>query len=346
MKQADRLQRLLDKTVNGKSIFGATLCVSDAAGNTHWQGGAGNLDPMRLHFIASTTKLLTTAIIYQLADEGKLNITDHLSNHLPDEDWKGLHVYKGKDYSAELSIKHLLSHTSGLPDYFQGKLPTGGSLETELTQGKDRQWDLQEVLRIAKSMGAKFAPGTTGKALYSDTNFQLLGKIISLKTSSSIADAYQERILNPLGMVQSYLYADPNDQQPLHLYFKSQPLLIPKAMCSFGPDGGLVSNAAEMMVFLRAFFEGKLFDQNHFKGIDTWNRIFFPLHYGVGIARFKVPWIFSPFKRFPEIIGHSGLSGAFAYYCPAKQLYFTGTVNQIHNPSHSYRMLIQALNLF
>jgi CubicO group peptidase (beta-lactamase class C family) len=346
MKQAERLQKLLDKTVNGKSIFGATLCVSNMAENTHWQGGAGNLDPLRLHFIASTTKLLTTAVIYQLADEGRLSIDDKLSKHLPQEDLNGLHVFKGKNYSEALTVKHLLAHTSGLPDYFQGKMPSGGSLETELTQGKDRFWDLQEVLRISKTMGAKFAPGTPGKALYSDTNFQLLGKIIALKTASSVGDAYQQRILKPLGMEQSYLYADPNDQKPLHLYFKSQALHIPKAMCSFGPDGGLVSNAAEMMVFLRAFFEGKLFDRKHFEGIDQWNRIFFPLHYGVGIARFKVPWIFSPFKRFPEIIGHSGLSGAFAYYCPAKQLYFTGSVNQIHNPSHSYRMLIQALNLF
>lgn len=43
--------------------------------------------------------------------------------------------YKGKDYSQELTIKHLLSHTSGLPDYFQGNGKSGKSLENEITEG-------------------------------------------------------------------------------------------------------------------------------------------------------------------------------------------------------------------
>jgi len=116
------------------------------------------------------------------------------------------------------------------------------------------------------------------------------------------------------------------------------------AMTSFGPDGGIVSTANESMIFLKAFFNGKLFPKEYLDEMKDWNKIFFPLQYGIGIARFKLPRIFSPFKPVPKLIGHSGLSGAFAYYCPEKDIYLTGTVNQIHNAGLSYKLMIRILN--
>jgi CubicO group peptidase (beta-lactamase class C family) len=115
-------------------------------------------------------------------------------------------------------------------------------------------------------------------------------------------------------------------------------------MCSFGADGGIVSTAEESMIFIKAFFNGQLFPKEYINEMKIWNNIFFPLQYGVGLARFKLPRIFSAFKSYPELIGHSGLSGAFAFYCPAKEIYFTGTVNQISNPSISYKLMIKLLS--
>jgi D-alanyl-D-alanine carboxypeptidase len=60
--------------------------------------------------------------------------------------------------------------------------------------------------------------------------------------------------------------------------------------------------------------------------------------------RLKLPRIFSPFKPVPELIGHSGISGAFAFYCPENDMHITGTVNQIHDPGLSYRLMIGILN--
>ncbi len=100
------------------------------------------------------------------------------------------------------------------------------------------------------------------------------------------------------------------------------------------------------MTFLRAFFGGQLFPKVYISELTVWNRIFFPLQYGIGVARFKLSRIFSPFKPTPELIGHSGLSGAFAYYCPQKDLYLTGTVNQTAKPGLSYRLMIKLLNCF
>ncbi len=195
-------------------------------------------------------------------------------------------------------------------------------------------------------MKPRFKPGARGKAFYSDTNYQLLGRVIEAIVGKRMGEVLQGFIFSPLRLKDTYLYDDSNDNIPLSLYYKTDPLRIPLAMTSFGPDGGIVSTAKETMTFLRAFCGGQFFPKEYISELTTWNRIFFPLEYGIGIARFKLPRIFSPFKATPELIGHSGLSGAFAYYCPEKDLYLTGTVNQVARPGLSYRLMIKLLNLF
>ena len=64
----------------------------------------------------------------------------------------------------------------------------------------------------------------------------------------------------------------------------------------------------------------------------------------LSMARFRLPRIFSPFKAMPELLGHSGLSGAFAFYSPLRNVYLTGTVNQIHYPSTSFKLMLQLIN--
>ena len=115
-------------------------------------------------------------------------------------------------------------------------------------------------------------------------------------------------------------------------------------MASFGPDGGIVSTAPESMIFVKAFYNGKLFDTAKLPALYTWNKVMFPLEYGVGMMRFKLPTWMTGFRKFPACIGHSGLSGAFAWYVPEKNLYITGTVNQLHKPGTSFRMLIRVLS--
>ena len=115
-------------------------------------------------------------------------------------------------------------------------------------------------------------------------------------------------------------------------------------MASFGPDGGIVSTAEESMTFLKAFFAGTLFPARYLPELYQWNKIFFPLQYGVGLMRFQLPRFMSPFSPAPELLGHSGLSGAFAFYAPERSVYLTGTVNQIAQPGRSFRLLLRLLN--
>ncbi|MCI3919377.1 beta-lactamase family protein [Paenibacillus sp. TRM 82003] len=344
----DILERTFRRFVeHRKDVFGAVAAVE--SGPTAGSGlrkrlAYGELSADTPYYIASTTKLYVTAIVLGLREEGRLRLSDPISAFLPQATLDGLHTYRGFDYAPSLTVAHLLSHTSGLPDYFQQKPPGGKSLQQQLTSGQDRAWPPEEAIAAAKSMSPAFAPGAKGKALYSDTNFQLLGRIAEAIEEAPFKEVLQRRVLEPLELSRTYLYEDPSDETPATIRFRRDPLRVPRAMSSFGPDGGIVSTAEESMTFLRAFFEGRLFRKEALPELYAWNRIFFPLEYGVGIARFRWPRIFSPLRPAPELIGHSGLSGAFAFYCPGKDVYLAGTVNQLANPSLSFRLMLQLLN--
>ncbi len=337
-----KLQNILNQSINNTSIFGVVAAVNN--GKDYWVGTAGSFTPKTPYFIASTTKLYITAIIFQLKAEGRLQLSDPISNYLPETILNGLHIYKGVDYSREITIEHLLAHTSGLPDYFQGKQQNGKSILSELNQGIDQAWTFEEAIAMSKTMKPHFKPGTKKKAAYSDTNFQLLGKIIMNLSNDKLSTILKERIFIPLGLSKTYLYSDPTDQGVTLMYCGNSPLNIPKAMSSFGADGGIVSTAEESAIFLKAFINGTLFPQSDFEYMQKdWNAIFFPLQYGTGIMKFKLPWYFSPFKTMPTLIGHSGLSGAFCFYCPEKNIFLTGTVNQIKKPENSYKIMLKLI---
>lgn len=339
-----QLQSILDKTVDGKKIFGANFSLKK--NDLLWSGASGNISLEQPYFIASTTKLFTTAIILHLISLAKLQLDDKIGQYLDPIIMDGLHILKGSDYSDILTIKSLLSHTSGLADYFQNKGKDGESLENKIKKGYDQQWTFEEAIESSKSMKPHFKPNTAGKAYYSDTNFQLLGKIIETITGKSYAENCEEIIINPLNLSKTYLYNDLSDQTPQTLYYKSNELNIPKAMISFGPDGGIVSTSEDLLIFIEAFFTGKLFPLEFIKELQKWNRIFFPMRAGIGIQMFKLPWLMNPTNAIPSFIGHSGLSGALAYHSPKENLFVVGTVNQVAHPDISFKTMIKLTQKF
>lgn len=339
IEKENSLQAILDKTVDGKMVFGTSFGIKKD--DFTWFGSSGNLSIDQSYFIASTTKLFTTAIILYLKSEGKLKIEDKISIYLDKSIMNGLHIYKGNDYSDEITIKHLLSHTSGLADYFQGKGESGKSLEDDIKNGNDQFWTFEQAIERTKAMPPLFIPGTKNKANYSDANFQLLGKIIELITNKSYSTNCDELIIKPLKLSNTYLYKDITDKTPKTLYYKENELDIPKAMTSFGADGGIVSTSADILIFIQAFFMGLLFPKEYIDDLQEWNNIFFPMKSGIGIHLFKLPWIFNPTGDIPYFIGHSGLSGALAYYSPKENIFIVGTVNQVSSPDISFRTMIK-----
>jgi D-alanyl-D-alanine carboxypeptidase len=334
-----RLQAALDRAGRDRQLAGIVAAVERPATGLAWIGAHGECRPDTAFFIASTTKLYTTAILLRLVERGVLRLDERLIDVLggrgPAGDLDRLHVYRGVDHTAAITIRHLMSHTSGLADYFLGRLPDGSTLERTIASGADRGWTPAQAIGMARRIGAAFPPGHRRRALYSDTNFQLLGQVIETLLGVPYAEAVRREIAEPLGLTRTWVYTDPTDRTPLSLRIGDRPLAVPLAMTSFGPDGGIVSTAGELMTFLRAFFEGGLFGRDTIEPPCDWRRIFFPLQYGVGVARFAMPrWLGGE-----ALIGHSGLSGAFAFLAPGPGVYVAGTVNNIAGPGRSFRMM-------
>ncbi len=294
-------------------------------------------------FIASTTKLFMTALVLQQKERGKLSFDHTLAGLLPESLWKGIHMFRGNDYSGEITIRQLLAHSSGLPDYFSDAPQGETSWQESLLTGSDRYWTAEEALEQSRRIAPRFKPGAAGRAHYADTNFQLLGLILEHIAGQSLETLLEEGIIHPLGLASTYLYADPEDRRPLCLRYRNEPLPVWKAMASFGADGGIVSTAEELRRFTDAFFLGALFPKEELELLKQWNRIFFPMQSGIGIHMFRLPWLFNPTAAVPTLIGHSGLSGTVAFYDPKNDAVIAGTVNQIHRPGTSFRLMIRLL---
>lgn len=338
----EKIDSIVEKAIDNKKIFGAVLTLS--RGDETIVSASGLAEPEGKYFIASVTKLYTASIIFNLVDNGKLSLDDPAYKYLPEDIVEGLHILRGTDFSREITIRHLLSNTSGLPDYFEEKTASGKSLMQTLASGEDIRWTPREAAELAKTLRPKFSPGKKGKAYYSDTNFQLLAMIIEKIERAKLGEILREYIFKPLKLDNTYLFEDVEDDSPAKIYSGSKAVRIPMAMKSFGADGGIVSTSEESVRFIKAYFDGKLFDKRHFERIFIWNKIYFPFQYGLGVARFKLPAFFKPFFNVFELVGHHGASGSFAYYCAEKDAYAAGTINQIKNPGAPYSLLFKALS--
>jgi CubicO group peptidase (beta-lactamase class C family) len=346
---ANTLQAVLDAQIGKGKVYNVVAAVqahdrsiefAGAAGIANPQTGAA-MTPDTPYFIASVTKMYTATIILRLYEEQRLDLNAPISEYLPASLTHAIHVYKGTDYSDQIKVSNLIDQSSGLADYETDKPRGGKSVIDELKAGHDRAINTAEAMEIVRNLSPHFAPGTSGKAYYSNANYRLLGAIIESVTGKPMATNYQEMICAPLGLQHTYLFdwsAPLPGEFPATLYFKDAPANVPKYLSSNVSDGGLVSTASESMVFLRAFFEGQLFDKAQFKRMMNWNSMFFPLRYGYGLMYFKLPRYFWPSPP-PEFIGHSGTTGSFAFTCPSRAMYLAGTVNQV-SPSKPFFLMI------
>lgn len=331
------LNQVLHKLGNNKRIFSAVLCVDTGDKSLSWTGATGNMQKDSRYFIASVTKLYITAVIMRLVEEKRIALNDKISKYLPAHLCTGIHVLKGLDYSSELTVLHLVSNTSGLPDYFFHKQVSGKTVADELMDGNDESWDLDRTIGLVKKLKPRFIPGAKGKAAYSDTNYQLLGRIIENITDNTVGGVFHDYIFSELNLKNTYAYNNTADDTPVPFYYQTKELWLPKYMTSITPEGGIVSTAEEVMIFLKEFFKGRFFAKERINDLKQWNLILPPpglFFFGIGLEKLWTPRIISPFKPIKEILGFWGQTGSFAFYNPESDLYFCGTTNQINGEGH------------
>lgn len=310
------------------------LSVQSGDGRIKFEGAVGEGTYDSPYFIASISKMFTATVIMQLVDNGLLDLNDPIGKYLSHLPLNDIHVYKNKNYSNDLKIYQLLHQTSGLADYF------ANGLNEDFKKNQDRSYSVEDVIALIRRR-SPFAAPDSGKSHYSDTNYQLLGALIEVVTELTLADVFKERIFNPMEMADTYLYDHerPPVVEPLPFYYKNNQLRLPLAMTSERGAGGAVSTMADSHRFLRAYFDGKLFNKAHFEQMTNWNRMFFPMHYGYGLWRFQLPRWLTLFRKMPEFIGHAGANGAMAFYNPDKDVYITGTLNQLDDPARQFKFM-------
>lgn len=338
MLKVELLNKAVQDMAAKRNVYSAVLCVEKGDNSFSWTGAAGGMEPDSQYFIASVTKLYITAVVMGLVEEGLINLDDKISAFLSDEYLQGLHVFRGVDYSRGISVKHLISNTSGIPDYFFHKQQDGKTSASALLEGHDSSWHLEKTIGMVKDLTPKFAPGQRGKAAYSDTNFQLLGRILEIVTGKRIDALLKDYIFDRLELTKTYAYKDPADSKPVPFYYQSKKLWLPNYIASITPEGGIVSTAKESMRFLKEFFRGGFFPKERISDLKKWNLILPPpslFYYGIGLEKLFIPRFISPFKPITEVVGFWGQTGSFAWYNPDTDLYFSGTTNQINGAGHA-----------
>ena len=145
----------------------------------------------------STTKIPTAVAILQLHEQGRLDIDDPVADYLP-----FFEVEYPSDNSTVVTIRHLLNHTSGMPDNFPEVV---GWMHLEDEPQLDQTGLLQQV--FADYAKLKFEPGD--HAEYSNVGYMALGAIIEAVSGQSYEEYVVEQVLQPLGMTNTnFVYTD------------------------------------------------------------------------------------------------------------------------------------------
>jgi len=334
------VNQIVRATSKKRNIFGAVFYFSSGDNSIDILSASGNIEPESPYYIASINKLFISSILLKLYADKQIELNDKISTYLPEEVVRGLHIHKGKEYSKDLTIAHLLSHTSGLPCYLLDTQADGKKVMAELEAGIDQPWPVDKVIQAVKRMKTHFPPGKEGKAKYSDTNYQVLGLVIENITGFPVQIALKN-LFHELNLTQTYVFEDIQDESFVPIYYKSEQRKVPLFLSSTHND--IISTARDQMTFLKAFFNGRFFPKERLHELEKWNNVFFPFKYGIGIQKFYMPRILSPFQPVPEMIGHTGSTGSVAFYVPEMDVYITGTTNQQAEPNIAFQTMIKVL---
>lgn len=178
--------------IAAKATPGIQVCVRRKGKTVYSRGfGAADLEhgvaltPEAPCRVGSVTKQFTAATILLLAQDGKLSLDDTLAKYLPDF-----------PRAADITIRRMLSHTSGLGNY------TNTATRDAFIQSSRTDYDTDALIALLKAgQGQVFEPGTSWA--YSNTAYVLLGVIIGKAAGKPYGEVMGERLFKPLGMTRT-----------------------------------------------------------------------------------------------------------------------------------------------
>lgn len=206
--------------------------------------------PEHVFRIGSTTKLFTATAIMLLVDEGKIALDAPVSRYLPDapKQWD------------KVTIAHLLTHTSGIPNLTMdsGYWRTTARLEHTL----------DELVAPARTRPLDFAPGS--RFVYNNTGYHLLAQILEKVSGSEFFAFLDRRIARPLGL----RHTGPGDDKQFHPglvtgYQAGPRPAMPIANSNLHAGGGMVSTVDELATFMLALQAGKIVSPASVRRMNT-----------------------------------------------------------------------------
>jgi len=271
------------------------------------------------------TKLFTIACILRLVENKKLILDSKITNYLSPEQVKDLCNIKGLDHSKVISIKDLLYQTSGIADYFDNYVkPVIGKSDISYTFDDKINW--------TKQLSGVCKPGKN--AYYSNLNIDLLAYILEKVTGLGLREVYKEYIIYPLNLKSTYIPESENEYIPA-MFLDGKAQKRPNLIISSYGSGGLISTARELMKFIIAFFDGRLFDRDLIKKLKEFGSMengYGNILYGGGLMKLKS-------KR--TILGQFGYTGAFVFADLDNRTFCTGYLSQEGSQQSLPKMIVE-----
>lgn len=287
VEQATVVRRMMQALVRSGSVPGVVVVLRRGTevrvlteGLADTATGVRMSSRTRFH-VASMTKPVVATVVMQLVQFGRLSLDDTVESWLP-----GL-VARGD----RITVRQLLSHTSGLPDYT--RVPAAWPI-------LERTPVDQRALVVAAGRAPPlFEPGT-GQA-YANTNYALLGLVVERVTGLRLEDVMQQRVFGPLGLRSASLRASRVREEPVaHGYVHGTDATGWDLTWGWAA-GGLVTDASDLDRFFAELLAGDLLSprlvdemaQPAAGTLGAWSG------YGLGLALLPTPC--------GTAVGHSGV---------------------------------------
>ena len=318
--RAKALQSIMDK-YTAKDLPGISIAVyTESEG--WWAGSSGYakvetktpMNEYHLQYLQSVSKTYMAVAILKLHEEGKIDLDAPITKYLP----KQYHHWlkNGND----ITVRMLLTHTSGVPEYISNPEYTATILLTPLKVSK-----MEEALECLKDDEPQYAPGT--KYRYTNTNFALLALIADAITGNH-ATYINKNIFIPLGLSNTHYRNEKNYINNTNLVDSYWDLLNVNKFVNITPmqkanvasmvgDDGIICTPADAVKFMRGLMEGKLLKDSSLKAMEQFvkNDEGRPV-YGLGLINFQVDSL--------TAYGHGGGgigAGCALLYAPQKHAY-------------------------
>jgi D-alanyl-D-alanine carboxypeptidase len=279
--------------------------------------------------IASVTKSYVAASIWRLIEQGRLSL-DQPIRPLISPELRQLLENGGYDVDG-ITIRHLLTHTSGIFDY---AMDSAYSKRIQADPG--HRWTRLEQTQLAITVGQPY--GKPGEVFhYSDTGYNLLGNILERQTGLPMGAAIRQltRYSTRLGLTHTWLESvDPTPAGTparAHQYIGDLDTNVMDPSVDLYGGGGIATTARELALFFQALFDGRVFDRAVTLGLMmTPPAVPSELNYRHGIYAHTTSGYLG--------WGHSGYWNVLAFHYPELDATVASSVNQrltrVHGPLH------------